>query len=179
MNNTFPKRIKELRSSLCKTQSDFADFIGTTQSALSGYENGDRTPSYEILIAISQKCNVSIDWLCGLSDKMTLDRHITTYKDLFTLFINLLDTKYQGSSKNIEIWKSLELESNNITIVLHDDPNFKEFFTKWCKICVLHNSGDIDDDLYKMWIEKQLKEYDYPINGLPSCFQNLPEKEEC
>lgn len=176
MDKVFSLRIKELRTIYHQTQSEFADFIGTTQSALSGYENGDRTPSYEILLAIAKKCNVSIDWLCGLSDKMALDDRITKYKELFTAFINVLDTKYiEGGYCGQVIWDDIIIDREDhsvpfsrVTITLTSDTNFDDFFGKWKKIAILHNSGDVDDDLYQMWLNKQLKEYDSPIDGLPS-----------
>ncbi|MDE7431829.1 MAG: helix-turn-helix domain-containing protein [Lachnospiraceae bacterium] len=166
----FSSRIKELRKKSNQTQSQFAEFIGTTQGALSGYENGDRTPSYEILIAIAQKCNVSIDWLCGLSDKMTLNDQITTYKEFFRLFLTAFDIKYQIDApvEFIEtIIDTINADKMSVLITLHADPNFQSFFSKWYDIFKLHREGTIDDDLYEMWIEKQLKEYDRPIDGLP------------
>lgn len=172
MENIFSARIKELRTSLHQTQSNFAVFIGTTQSALSGYENGDRAPSYEILITIAQKCGVSIDWLCGLSDKMTLDSHITTYKELFRLFITVLDTQYQGNEPS-PIIDSIDTEKLSVILTLHEDTNFQSFFSKWRDVFKLHCEHTIDEDLYKMWIEKQLLEYDFPINGLPLFMQDI------
>lgn len=168
MKDTFSRRIKELRTSLYKTQSEFADFIGTTQSALSGYENEDRTPSYEILITISEKCNVSVDWLCGLSDKMTLANHITTYKEFFKLFITILNTHYQEYlSTSTLVFDEINIDKMSVSITLHEDPNFEKFFSKWYNIFKLYREGTIDDDLYEMWIEKQLKEYDKLIDGAP------------
>ena len=49
MKNEFSKRLKELRTSLSLTQSEFASIIGTSQNALSNYEKGERNPSYEII----------------------------------------------------------------------------------------------------------------------------------
>lgn len=180
MIDEFSSRIKELRKKSNQTQSQFAEFIGTTQGALSGYENGDRTPSYEILVAIAQKCNVSIDWLCGLSDKMVLNDSITTYKDFFALFINILSTTRYQDDEIQPIFKSIDTGKNfdTIVITLQQDYNFYTFFEKWRDIFKLHLEGTIDNDLYRMWIEKQLKEYDYPINGLPPCFQDVPAIEK-
>ena len=164
--DTFSSRIKELRKKLNQTQIQFAEFIGTTQGALSGYEKGDRTPSYEVLITIAKKCNVSIDWLCGLSDKMTLDMNITTYKELFQLFITILDTRYENQ-KNTPIIDIINADTSAVCLTLHNDQNIQNFFSKWCEIFKLHFEGTIDADLYQMWIEKQLKEYDRPINEEP------------
>lgn len=53
MENKLSSRIKELRTSLGMTQSTFAESIGTSQNALSGYENKDRIPSFEVLLSIA------------------------------------------------------------------------------------------------------------------------------
>lgn len=164
--DTFSSRIKELRTSLKMTQSEFASSIGSSQNALSGYENRDRIPSYDILVSIATTYNVSIDWLCGLSDKKALDNHISTYKDLFQLFVNILDTRYQNQD-TMPIIDIINAETSIVTLTLHDDPNFQSFFSKWCDIFKLHCENTIDDDLYKMWIEKQLSTYDRPIDGNP------------
>ena len=73
MNNNFATRIKGLRLSLKATQNAFAEKIGTTQAALSAYEQGDRMPSVEILTSISAAFDVSVDWLLGLSDIKNID----------------------------------------------------------------------------------------------------------
>ena len=166
MENVFSSKIKEMRMALNQTQSEFADFIGTTQSALSGYENGDRTPSYEILVTIAKKCSTSIDWMCGLSNKKNLNSQITTYKELFTLFIDVLDARYEDE-KNTPIIDIIDTEKMSVILTLHKDHNFQTFFSKWCSVFKLHCDGTIDKDLYTMWIEKQLAEYDRPINGIP------------
>lgn len=162
---TFSSRIKELRKYLDQTQMQFAEFIGVTQSALSGYENSDRMPSCDVLINISKKCNVSIDWLCGLSDKMTLDKHITTYKDLFQLLIAVLDTRYVN--KEAPVIDEIDAEFSRVRFTFHDDVNIQNFFSKWCDMFKLYSTGTIDEELYQMWLEKQLKEYDRPIDEVP------------
>lgn len=168
MIDNFSSRIKELRKILNQTQAQFAEFIGTTQGALSGYENGDRTPSYEILITIAKKCNVSVDWLCGLSDRMVTDNHITTYKDLFQLLTSVLGARYENE-ENTPIIDSVDIvKSQTVCLLLHDDPNFQTFFPKWYNIFKLYCDGTIDNDLYQMWLKKQFERYkNWPINGCP------------
>ena len=63
------KRLKELREFMNLTQSQFGDLINVAQTTLfSSYENGSKTPNIDTLYNIAIKCNISIDWLCGLSD---------------------------------------------------------------------------------------------------------------
>lgn len=64
--NLFTKRLRELRDEL--SQEEFAQKIGTKQTTLSNWERGFREPNFNGLILISTSCEVSADWLLGLSD---------------------------------------------------------------------------------------------------------------
>lgn len=56
-------RIKKVRKELDLTQQKFADQIGTTQNALTGYETGRRNPSAAAINNICKTFNVSEKWL--------------------------------------------------------------------------------------------------------------------
>ena len=65
-NNIFGKRLRELRlETLNMNQREFAKLLGIPQPTLSAYESGRIKPTIDAVINISDKCNVSIDWLCG------------------------------------------------------------------------------------------------------------------
>ena len=58
-------RIKVLREELGLSQSEFANKIGLTQQSISLYEKEDRKPSQDVLEALADFFNVSIDYLLG------------------------------------------------------------------------------------------------------------------
>lgn len=60
-----PQRLKELRTSNNLTQRAVADKLGLSPSIVSGYETGERTPSAEILLALSYLFHCSTDYLLG------------------------------------------------------------------------------------------------------------------
>ena len=65
-NNIFGERLKCLRITMMKkTQLELCEILGITQPTLSAYESGRNKPTVEVLINISKKCHVSLDWLCG------------------------------------------------------------------------------------------------------------------
>lgn len=167
MDNTFSTRIKELRTSLKMTQSDFASSIGSSQNALSGYENGDRAPSCEILVTIAEKYNVSIDWLCGLSNKKNLTNEYSTYYDVLKDFVQLCTIKYDDGSKNL-VTASIVNSSDNIHFIVKNDDVFNAFFTNWSKMYNLLQENVINSDIYNQWLEGELSKYKtHPINGIP------------
>lgn len=85
-------RLKELREQRRLNQEGLAMNISVSQSTISAYEVGERTPDLETLIAIAKFFDVSIDYLVGLSDvKQNIKRsdltpdeidHLHTYRQL-------------------------------------------------------------------------------------------------
>jgi len=67
-NEIFNERLKGLRLELNLTQTQLAAPLGTTKGAIANYENGNRLPNFEMLIAIADYFNVSVDYLLGRSD---------------------------------------------------------------------------------------------------------------
>ncbi len=57
--------IKEYRTSLKMSQTDFAYRLGITGASISAYENGSRLPSYDVFIKIADILGVSTDVLLG------------------------------------------------------------------------------------------------------------------
>lgn len=73
---TIGQRLKELRkASTDLGQGDIAAEIGVTKQAVNSYENGRRIPDLPILIALSERYGCSMDYLLGLSDKMSQNSH--------------------------------------------------------------------------------------------------------
>ena len=62
----FAERFGVLRGK--RTQADFASFLEISRPTVGFYENGERTPDVVVLTRICKKCNVSANWLLGLSE---------------------------------------------------------------------------------------------------------------
>lgn len=73
MNNlqSVGERIKFLRTQHHKTQRDICDAVHIEQVTLSQYETNKRTPKLEILIALADLFDVSVDYLLGRIDTPT------------------------------------------------------------------------------------------------------------
>lgn len=76
--NAIGKRIRQLRHERGLGRNEFALQIGcSTGSCVTWWERGDRLPSAVYLFSIAQACNVSVDWLLGLTEerrKLDLER---------------------------------------------------------------------------------------------------------
>ena len=69
-NNIFGKRLRELRlETMNMNQREFAKLLGIAQQKISAYETGRSKPTIAAAINISEKFDVSLDWLCGRDTK--------------------------------------------------------------------------------------------------------------
>lgn len=65
MINGLGERLKILREKFGYSQRTIAKRLKISPSVISGYESGEKSPSLEILIAISDIYNCSTDYLLG------------------------------------------------------------------------------------------------------------------
>lgn len=158
----FSDRLKDLRLSLNMTQVEFVEKIGITTSALSAYEKNLKNPSIGVVKRISEQYNVSIDWLCGLSNQKNYKNTIICKADLYKKFFEI--EKYGGLqfdnstaivSSNNDGFPSTSLEVP-ISAIYFDDLDIVTFMNEWRKMKHLHDVGTIDDDVYNLWKEKVL-----------------------
>lgn len=60
-----PDKLQELRRKYGYSQRKVADTLGVSPSIVSGYETGERTPSVEVLLALSYLYQCTTDYLLG------------------------------------------------------------------------------------------------------------------
>lgn len=68
-NNILGKRIKKLREKNNLNQLEFSKILNISNTTLSQYEAGNRTPSDEIKEKVADYFNVSVDYLLGRTEK--------------------------------------------------------------------------------------------------------------
>lgn len=76
-------RIKNLREELNMTQQELADKLEGAKSTVAMYEKGNRKPSLEVLIKLSNIFNCSIDYLLGKTDVRKPVENINTPKKYY------------------------------------------------------------------------------------------------
>lgn len=65
MIDGLPEKLRRLRQQYGYSQKRVANTLGVSPSVVSGYETGERTPSTEVLLAISSLYQCSVDYLLG------------------------------------------------------------------------------------------------------------------
>lgn len=107
MENIFAKRLKEERTLKKLTQQQLADKINdssqmdkkVSRASITRYENGTRTPDYNILSAIGSALDIDIDYLIGRSDK----KHFSFVNETMSDFINLLNDIIGKDNEDINL----------------------------------------------------------------------------
>lgn len=67
------QKIRKLRESRGWSQADLARKAGITRSAVSTYEQGQRTPSADVIRCFARAFGVSADYLLGISERRAVE----------------------------------------------------------------------------------------------------------
>lgn len=112
--------LKKLRTANNATQADIAGFLGCTVKTYRNYEKGIEYPKIEYLIALSERYNVSIDYLLGRSDCTAVDnKYIHEKLGLSDKAINRLK-QINESDKQLELSniKNVFRDSSSVSPVM-------------------------------------------------------------
>ena len=147
MVNQFGQNIKKIRTEKKLTQKEFAESIEVTAATISSYEKGDKTPNMDIAVKISDKYNVSLDWLCRGIAKKEPKLKINAPADLIIAlnevskygYIYLKDSTYP-----------------EITIAIYSK-EIVQIFNNFKKVDELFEAGAIEESMRDAWIDGILK----------------------
>lgn len=156
MNELIPTRIKEVRKNLHMSQTEFAELLGTTQVSVSALECGSRALSTDMALKIAKNCNVSVDWLCGLSDQKSAVSTPKTYSDVLRPLMALIE---------LPIVQTQITKPHQLSLIICDEV-IAEFFKNeaiMSEIC----KEEKGQSLYDAWIKDAYKQLNYPIADNP------------
>lgn len=164
----FTKHFRELQGE--RTNTEFADFLGISRQTVGFYCNGDRIPDAQILRDIAKKCNVSSDWLLGLTDIQNPDTNIAFALQSLGLSDssakNLLAIKKNSESKDVpENAKLLPstldkfLTNSNVIILLLNIQRYIDVYKKM----VSYNEFGFRDEYVKCLEFEGIPLYDFDI----------------
>ena len=153
----FSQRVKELRNKAGLTQKELAEKMGVSINTVVSYEKLQKSPSLDMAKKMATFFNVSLDWLSGMSNDID-SFQIHSPSDLIKLVIKL-DSVDKIAFKNIA-----EIDDMPEMVTVIDDNSLKSFVVEWQKIKKLKDSKTIDEDLYNLWIEKQISLPKYTIS---------------
>lgn len=110
----FQKAFLELKGSM--TIQEFSRLLGMSRQSVGFYSHGDRVPDAIGVRTIAKKCNVSADWLLGLTDQKNPDATIRVICDQTGLsedFVSWLES-HKDYASQIEKLSNLMIENGFI-----------------------------------------------------------------
>lgn len=72
--DNFGKHLKQIRKQTKVTQKQVATAINTTERGYQGYELNEKKPGFDMLIALADYFEVSIDYLVGRTDNPEVNK---------------------------------------------------------------------------------------------------------
>ena len=102
----FPERFRALREEREMNQADFATYVDIARPSVGAYEHGERIPDAAVLAKICEKCDVSSDYLLGISDE-------PKYEDRFVTAVSL-----GLSGKSIRVLQENEDIASTVNVLL-------------------------------------------------------------
>lgn len=161
----FATRLKEVRLQTGKTQKEFADMVQSTAATISAYENATKNPSLEIVMNIAEKCNVSIDWLSGLSVQKELKPTIQNYRDIALRIlelcsINMFPVEFELKTYAVDddtgLFDHRPLKEWALSLPCED--KFLDFIGTYKELNGLYKHGRIKQDVIDTWLVGALEE---------------------
>ncbi len=104
--NILGKRIKRLREKKNLNQLEFSKILNISNTTLSQYEAGNRTPSDEIKEKVADYFDVSVDYLLGRTEKCNSEAKGSKNEDYYNFDVsNLPDEAIKQIEDYIEFVK--------------------------------------------------------------------------
>lgn len=150
-NVTIGNRIKELRTSKNLTQEDIAKMVKVSKATISNYEKGKVSPPIELLIKLAERYDVSIDWLCGLSNEEI--PRLMSYGDAFFRLVEI-DKVIGFSVEDVTFFSNLRG-----TAVLFDATLTKSL-EEYQEMVNLRDNNTISEHLFNLWISDKVQQLD-------------------
>ena len=109
-NTAFTRRFRDLIQP-GETHEAFAKKIGVERNTITQYFNGNRIPTSAILFQICKNCNVSADWLLGLSDVKSPDANAKAACEYTGLSEKAIEYLHEVRTEKLYAGTGLETEA--------------------------------------------------------------------
>ena len=189
----FAKRIKMCRENAGIKQFELAKMADITPATLSAYElftsdsidSKGKKPSLHNAIELAKALNISLDWLCGLSDEVQVpDSQLITDlidskqqygdADFFIDFLRPTEAVFkilksyaesfneqpiQPDEDHADIMAAREqrMSEEAVTITIRN-PRIVKFLKGWLRMYKNFAEGLMDREVYELWLKKSMDE---------------------
>ena len=131
-NNSFAERLTQLRNEKGLKREDVAKALGCSISAVGNYENGNRTPDFDGLVALADLFTTTTDYLLGRTDVKTDDKDLKFICDYTGLsekaVFKLVEDRKRQMKYNYKVWGNYSyldlaswfIEDGNLVELMHE-----------------------------------------------------------
>lgn len=169
----FATRLQERRKALNLSQKALGDKIGVTPQTISAYEKSGsgekgKMPTLDKAIALAEKLEVSLDYLCGI-DAPKEDREMGSLRGIAECLIEIARyvrcyggvktrklTEDEYLAVNCGLPDEYATETTSMAVFTMDNPALAHFFETKNKLMGLYQDGVIDESLYGEILKGQL-----------------------
>ncbi len=144
----FDQRMKEARTRKGWTQRQLAEKAEVSPSAISSYESYGKMPPIDIAVRIAEALEVSLEWLCGVDGGTP-----KTAGDVARLLL-------RAESAAHCYFESREEGPVVVGGISFMDGPLAEFCAAYEKVLMNFQEEIIDDDIRRIWLERQLEKLD-------------------
>ncbi|MGN1009140.1 MAG: helix-turn-helix transcriptional regulator [Butyricicoccus sp.] len=153
----FAENLRQLRARTGMTQKDFAKKAGITPATLSAYEAGQKSPAVHIAAQIAKIFGSSLDWLCGLSVRDTVEDNTPATPDLKTILKDLAYFMREPTLSSIRLIPSEMCWEDTIASINIKDSNIYSYLNTIQSLVTLNRDGTLDDDMFHACVESAIK----------------------
>ena len=89
----FAENLKKIRQELGLSVAKFADKLEMSASTLTGYERGERTPSWTLFTQLYIKTNVNMNWFVSGEGEIFNQKEVQQDEQLEKLIAQIVDKK--------------------------------------------------------------------------------------
>lgn len=160
--SVFGKRLKEARTDNKISQKELSALAGVSTVMISSYERSDEkggNPSLANAAAIANALNVSLDWLCGLTDKRdVIDESSKIDTDSFLRsFIAFLD---RSNIEKMETYSSNGVARETYTPDIIQGTYAYDFITEYLEVQPVLKGNILPEPIKETVIEKIISKYE-------------------
>ena len=140
-------RVSEARVNL--NQADFADSLGISLDKIKNIEQGKQKLTIDLAIKIAKSMNVSVDFLCGLTNHKNNSANALA---ILNEYLNYIDNEENYVHDNSHFRLSINAHLDSLLKVLATARQ-------------LRDSDKIPNDLYNIWYDREVEKFFVASNG--------------
>lgn len=171
MRTYISERLAITRKQHNLTQAEFLERLSdkqnikVTPATLSAYELNKTLPPITFLRAVALEFKVSVDWLCGITDRDVRHRIVSgTYSEVINQLFAFLVFYHRDSDVLFRVTEGQVTETGVFDPCLHSvDFVINTYLESFKKMSKAYSSGAIDLEIFELWQEKMLEKFNFPI----------------